>query len=52
MALLALVFYGLVALAVVAIGSFVGTMLALQVYHGDRSVSLDGLVRRVNNDTR
>jgi len=52
MALAALLFYALVAFAVVAAGSFVGATLALQVYHGDTSVSLDGFVRRFNNDTR
>jgi len=52
MALAALLGYALVAFAVVAAGSFVGAMLALQVYHGDVSVSFDGLVRRVNNDTK
>ncbi|MFC7138604.1 hypothetical protein ACFQMA_01985 [Halosimplex aquaticum] len=54
MALAALAFYALVVFVVVAAGSFVGAILALQVYHGDRagSLSLRELVRRLNNDTR
>lgn len=48
------VFWIPIAFVLIVVASFVGTILALQVYHGDRTVNLSfsDFIKRFSNDRR